>query len=131
MTSALKTFGPRPFAIKSEARGEVEAVFATFNVKDKDGDWTLPGAFTDGAEVLIGAYGHSSWGGQLPVGKGTIRTTAKDARLQGKFFLDIPSGHDHFIVARELRARQQWSYGFDVQETGDVSPELRELGVKR
>src|SRR5438876_919991 len=69
--------------------------------------------------------------GALPVGKGVIRTAIRDARLQGRFFLDTPSGRDHFIVARELGAKQQWSYGFDVVATGDVSPELRQLGVQR
>jgi len=131
VTTAVKTFGPRPFAIKSAARGEVEAVFSTLGVVDKDGDLTQPGAFTDGAQVIISGYGHSSWAGQPPVGKGVIRTTAKDARLQGKFFLDTAAGRDTFTVVRELGAMQQWSYGFDVKETGELTPELRQLGVKR
>ena len=120
-----------PFALKDAAKGEVEAVFSTFNVVDKDGDWTPPGAFEDGAPVLISGYGHSSWAGQLPVGKGTIKTTAKDARLVGKFFLDTQGGRDTFAVVRELGPRQQWSYGFDVKETGELTDELRQRGVRR
>ena len=112
-------------------KGEVEAVFATFDVKDKDGDITLPGAFTEGAAVLISAYGHASWGGQLPVGKGTIKTTQKDARLVGKFFLDTVAGREHFAVIKELGAQQEWSYGFDVKGTGEVTPEMEQNGVYR
>lgn len=117
--------------IKDADKGEVEAVFATFDVKDKDGDITLPGAFEEGAEVLISAYGHSSWGGQLPVGKGVIKTTAKDARLVGKFFLNTTAGREHFAVIKELGAQQEWSYGFDVKGTGEVTPEMEQNGVWR
>jgi len=117
--------------IKDAEKGEIEAVFATFNVKDKDRDWTLPGAFEEGAEVLISAYGHSSWSGELPVGKGVIKTTPTDARLVGKFFLDTQAGREHFTVIKELGANQQWSYGYDVLETGEVTPELEQMGVER
>lgn len=106
--------------IKSADKGEVSAVFATFNVVDKDGDVTLPGAFTDGQEVLISAYQHGSWGGSLPVGKGVIRTTRTEAILDGKFFLETTAGRDTFNVLKQLGGKQEWSYGFDVldAETG-------------
>jgi hypothetical protein len=132
-----KMFAPRPgtgrasVAIKDAARGEIEAVFATFNTVDHDGDWTLPGAFEDGAPVRISAYGHGSWAGQLPVGKGVIRTTARDARLVGHFFLETRAGRDTFITVREMGALQEWSYGFDVLELGQVTEELKQLGVSR
>jgi hypothetical protein len=103
--------------IKSADKGEVSAVFSTFNVIDKDGDVTLPGAFTDGAEVVISSYGHTSWGGMLPVGTGTIRTTDTEAVLDGKFFLDTTAGKDTFQVVKQLAGRQQWSYGYDVDDS--------------
>jgi hypothetical protein len=62
--------------IKNADRGEFSAVFSTFNVVDSDGDVTHPGAFEDGAEALVSSYGHQSWAGALPVGKGRIRQTA-------------------------------------------------------
>mgnify|MGYP006138037809 CR=1 FL=1 len=34
----------------------VAAVFSTFNVVDKDGDLTLPGAIKDGTEVVISGW---------------------------------------------------------------------------
>jgi HK97 family phage prohead protease len=118
-------------SVKDVEQGLVEAVIATFNVKDHDGDWTLPGAFEDGAEVRISAYGHRSWFGELPVGKGTIRTTDQDARLIGQFFLDTEHGRQTFLTIKHLGALQEWSYGFDVVETGEVTEELRQLGVVR
>jgi Caudovirus prohead serine protease len=103
--------------IKSEVKGEVRAVFSTLNVRDKDGDITLPGAFRDGAETVISAYGHTSHmelGGRMPVGKGRIRTTAKEAILDGQFFLDTTHGRDAFLTVKQLGPLGQWSYGYDV-----------------
>ncbi|QES45260.1 hypothetical protein DEJ49_33520 [Streptomyces venezuelae] len=104
--------------IKDAAKGEVTAVFSTFDVKDKDGDVTLPGAFQDGAEVVVSAYGHTSWGGALPVGKGVIRTTKSEAVADMQFFMDTQHGRDSFFTVRELAKSGlgEWSYGFDIVE---------------
>lgn len=99
-----------------EDKGEITAVFATFNVKDSDWDVTEPGAFEDGAPALISAYGHASWSGMLPVGKGTISTTKTEAVFQGKFFLDTTHGRDTFLTVKETGELQEWSYGFDILE---------------
>jgi len=133
--------------IKSPDEGQVSAVFSTFNVLDSDNDVTLPGAFEDGAEVVISGYQHTSWGGALPVGKGRIRTTKSEAIMEGQFFLDTTAGRETFTVVKELGPRQQWSYGFDIEEadTGtfngedvqflkrltvfEVSPVLRGAGM--
>lgn len=53
--------------IKNADKGEVSAVFSTFNVLDSDNDVTLPGAFDEGAELPISAYGHASWQGAYPL----------------------------------------------------------------
>lgn len=101
------------FEIKSADRGEVTAVFATLNVIDKDGDVTLPGAFEDGAEAPISAYGHKSWEGALPVGKARIRTMGSEAILEGQFFMDTTAGRDTFATVKQLGPLGQWSYGYD------------------
>lgn len=103
--------------IKSVDKGQVSAVFSTFNVVDSDGDVTMPGAFTDGEEVLISSYGHTSWQGALPVGKGTIRATKSEAILDGQFFMDTTAGRDTFAVVKALAGAQQWSYGFDTLDS--------------
>ncbi|WP_405149448.1 HK97 family phage prohead protease [Sphaerisporangium sp. NBC_01403] len=102
--------------IKDEAKGLVKAVFATFNVVDSHGDVTPPGAFTDGEEMPISSYGHTSWDGALPVGKGSIRQTAKEAIFEGQFFLDTTGGRDTFTTVKELGPLCQWSYGYDPED---------------
>lgn len=134
-------------AVKSADKGQVEAVFSTFNVIDKDGDVTLPGAIPDGLEVVISAYGHTSHGGMLPVGKGVIKTTDTEAILRGQFFMDTTAGRETFEVVKNLGPLQEWSYslhdvkayfgtfdGKDVQFlesifVKEVSPVLRGAGT--
>lgn len=125
----------RKVTIKNADKGEVEAVFSTFNVVDHDGDVTLPGAFPDGKSVPISAYGHSSWGSSPPVGVGRIRTTDTEAILDGKFFLDTQAGHDTFTAVKQLAAEGlgEWSYGYDIVEAepgtwdGEKAQLLRKL----
>ena len=104
--------------IKDADKGEVTAVFATLNTIDSDGDVTLPGAFENGAKVRISAYGHKSWEGALPVGKGSIREVKNEAILDGRFFMDTAAGADTFEVVKQLGedGLQEWSYGYDPVE---------------
>jgi hypothetical protein len=133
--------------VKDETKGEVEAVFATLNVVDKDNDVTQKGAFDEGAQVAISAYNHKSWEGALPVGVGTIHEVGDKVIMKGRFFLNTQAGRDHFEVVKQLGARQEWSYGFHVKESEpgnfegksvrmlksmdvtEVSPVLRGAGV--
>lgn len=101
--------------IKDADRGEITAVFSTLNVVDSDGDVTVKGAFDDGAACVISAYGHQSWKGKLPVGKGRIRETSIEGVFEGRFFLDTIDGADTFKVVKQLieddGPGQEWSYG--------------------
>lgn len=102
--------------IKDADRGEVSAVFSTFDVIDKDGDVTRKGAFTDGAPVVISAYGHGSWHGALPVGKGVIRVSDTEAVMDGRFLMDTTHGRDTFLTVKALSegdSLQEWSYSLD------------------
>jgi len=99
--------------VKNADRGEVQAVFSTFDVVDFDGDVTKKDAFTSGAAVRISAWGHTSHGAALPVGKGRIRTTPREAILDGRFFLDTAAGRDTFTVVKEMGDLQEWSYGYE------------------
>jgi hypothetical protein len=102
--------------VKDADRGEIVAVFATKHVVDSDGDVTVDGAFDDGAKVRISAYGHGSWDGVPPVGKGVIRETSTEAILEGRFFMDTAAGRDTFSIVKQLGedGLQEFSYGFDV-----------------
>lgn len=113
--------------IKDADLGTVEAVFASHLVSadelksasaeviDKDGDVTLKGAFTAGQKVVISAYGHGSWKGQLPVGKGVIEERGDIAVMTGQFLMDTTHGRDAFLTVKALSEDdlQEWSYSLD------------------
>lgn len=124
----------KDFKIKDN--GIVEAVFATLNVRDHDGDVTLPGAFEQTRPVTISPYNHGSIvGGALPAGKAVISADDTEARLKGSFFMNTTQGKDTFEVVREMGEDQQWSYGFDVldaipgEKDGQAVQFLRKLDV--
>lgn len=106
------------FGIKAvdTAKGEVTAIFARLNVRDLDGDVTLPGAFEEGAPVRVSAYNHASWGGALPVGKGTIHTEGDLALANLKFFMNTDHGRNTFETVKGMEELGEWSYGFDTVE---------------
>lgn len=108
--------------------GKFTAAFAQFNVEDKDGDVTLPGAFTDGQKVRIAYWGHR-WG-DLPVGKGTIRSDDRFAYVDGEFFMDTTHGLDTYKTVKGLDELQEWSYGFDVIDGERRSDSDRGLVLK-
>ena len=99
--------------VKDATKGEFTAVFSTFNVVDADGDVTLPGAFRDGAEVRISAYGHASWSGALPVGKGVVHANDIEAWVDGQFFMDTIDGKNTFLTVKAMGTLQEWSYSVE------------------
>jgi hypothetical protein len=102
--------------VKDATKGQVSAVFSTFDVIDKDNDVTTVDAIKDGEEFVVSAYGHTSWAGELPVGKGVIRTTKSEAIADMQFFMDTTQGRDTFNAVSELAKSGlgEWSYGFDI-----------------
>jgi hypothetical protein len=102
--------------IKDAELGTVTAVFATFDVVDKDGDLTKADAIADGQRVIISAWQHASWqkGGaaSLPVGYGTIVNNGKEAILEGQFLMETTHGRDAFLTVKALSDHevQEWSY---------------------
>ena len=116
--------------IKDDEKGIVTAAFAKLGVMDLDGDITLPGAFGS-QKVGVSAYGHNSWMGELPIGRGTISEKDGEAVAELKLFMSTQNGRDHFEVIKGMGDLQEWSYGFDVKETGEVTEEMRLRGVRR
>jgi hypothetical protein len=121
---------------KAEDTGKVTCIFSRFNMRDHDGDVTVPGAFSEGAPVRISQWGHGSWSpGLLPVGKGAIASDDTVATMTGQFFLKTQAGADTFEVVREMGDMQEWSYQYDpvLSDTGDFEGEqvrfLRKLIV--
>lgn len=122
--------------VKDADQGTVSAVFASFDVVDRDGDVTVKGAIPDGHEVVISAYGHGSWKGALPVGKGVIRIDGNDAILDGQFFMDTTHGRDTFATVKQLGDLGEWSYSLSnvKSDTGEFKGQqvrfLRSIEVK-
>ena len=114
--------------VKDADLGQIEAVFSTLGVVDSDGDVTVKGAFTDGASVVISAYGHRSWDGDLPLGKGTIREDGNEVVLDGEFFMGTTHGRDAFLTVKALSESdlQEWSYSLE-----EVESERGEVDGKR
>ena len=117
--------------LKDADTGAVEAAFARYEVNDLDGDWTLPGAFSEGDGVPMSMYGHRSWDGEPAIGKGTIQVEGGQAVFDGHFNLAMHSGREVFESVKFLGDLQEWSYGYDILETGELTDELRGKGVVR
>lgn len=136
--------------IKDADKGEIAAVFATFDVVDKDGDVHLKTTFEDGARTAISTYGHgSTLKGEAPVGIGAIRVLDSEAVMEGRYFMDTERAANEFAVVKAMSEQgiQDWSYHlrdpqrrrgtFDgksvyfIEKTGvnEVSPVLRGAGI--
>lgn len=92
--------------------GSFEAVIATFDEVDQDGDVIEPGAF-DGATVpVLPAHDSRS----VPLGKATVEERGEKAVAVGRFNLDVAAARDwHAAVKFDLEhppSRQEWSWGF-------------------
>ncbi len=102
--------------MKLAPTGEIEVAFAQLNVVDYDGDVTLPGAFPV-KDVPMSAYGHSSWDGAPPVGRGTISEQGDWAVFTGQLFMATTHGHDAYETLKGLGELAEFSYGFAVLDS--------------
>lgn len=125
-----KVFGGRVQFKADGQPGEFRAVFATFNVVDKDGDITVPGAFKEGQQVRIASWNHG-WE-NLPVGRGEIHQDQTEAWVEGQFFLQTAAGKEHYETIKALDELGEWSYGFRIekwsmqqQEAGTNGPAMQ------
>lgn len=98
--------------LKDDTPGAFIARIAKLNEIDHDNDVTLPGAFPDGKIVLVSAYGHGSWMGELPVGKAVIKESGNQVIAEGEFNLKTDTGREHYETVKFSDKLQEWSYGF-------------------
>jgi len=125
----------RPKSFKADGdEGAFTAVFATLNVIDHDGDRILNGAIGN-QNVVISAYGHGSWMGELPVGKGRIYEQGDEAIVEGKFFLDTEAGGETYKTVKNVAELQEWSFALPeidyqiVEEDGTHIREIKRIKV--
>lgn len=127
--------------------GSFEAVIATLNVVDSDGDIILPGAFQNATVSVLPAHDSRS----VMLGKAKMEDRDDKAIAVGKYNLDIPTAKDwHSALKFDLKtppAIQEWSFAFRIVESSmetrdgedirilekldvmEVSPVLRGAGV--
>jgi len=105
-----KGFTPHEF--KLDEVGSVVVAFAQLNIVDRDGDVTEPGAFP-AKTIPMSAYGHTSWMGELPIGKGSIREESGWGIFDGAFLLETDQGRNAYHTVKAMADLQEWSYGYD------------------
>lgn len=105
------------FALKEMGdTGEVTAVIATLNVKDKDRDVTLPGFFGEQDVKIVLSH---QWG-PVMLGKGKISEKRSDVVLEGKMNLDSADAEARAVHSRLKFDIEnpppliEWSYGFEL-----------------
>ena len=101
--------------LKVEDDRTVTAKFATFGVRDLDGDIIEAGAIGE-QSVLLGAFNHNP--GLLPPGSGKTYEEDGGAMFKGTFFT-TSSGNDLYETLKGDKAAgdiMEWSFRFFVQE---------------
>lgn len=119
----------KSFTPDVEADGHVKAIIATLNVKDHDGDVTLPGAFgrKEGIPLLVGHQMHG-----LPVGKGRVYEEGHQAVFEGQFNLGSQHGKDAYETVKFMGMDGDWSYGYTVKahQRGHISENGKSVPVR-
>ncbi|MDD5302021.1 MAG: hypothetical protein PHS14_02845 [Elusimicrobia bacterium] len=100
------------------AKGELDVVFATMGVWDKDGDLALPGFYGEQDIAFLPTHDWS----HVPLGKGRTYEQGNEARAKIKLNLDIQAAKDWLSAIKfdlaNGRPIQEYSYGFKVLEGG-------------
>lgn len=101
--------------------GTFEAVFATMNVVDKDGDITVNGAFGQ-QDVVISQWNHGSWkegAAALPIGVGKIYEVGDKALVSGEFDMNDPDAvktYNKFKYMKSKGRNIEFSYALPKKE---------------
>lgn len=127
MKTEHKTFNAE---IKQVSKaGEFEAVIATLNVVDHDGDIIRPGAFPSDKVSIQPSHD----GGAIPIGQARIREEGDKAIASGKLNLETQAGrewHSHLkFDFDDPPAIQEWSFGFMIDEASSETHEGQDVRV--
>jgi HK97 family phage prohead protease len=94
----------------ADGQGIIEAAFSVFDTIDSAGDVVLKSAFQEGQEVPM-VWSHN-W--DMPIGKGTVHVTPKQAVFKGNLWLDTEDGLQAFRKMRNAGTLQEFSWGFQI-----------------
>lgn len=104
--------------------GTIQAVIATLDVKDLDGDVTRPGAFGTQSMAIVQAHD----GQDVMLGKGTLTEKDGKAIFTGRFNLDDPAAKAlHSKLVFDLANGDpliEWSYAFNINDGGSKHGEF-------
>lgn len=131
--TARKAF--QPFEFKLSETGAILVAFSRFDVVDSDDDITRGGSMPAGKGVPMSAYGHSSWDGAPPTGKGVIGERDSLGIFDGSFFMETDQGRNAYHTTKAMADLQEWSYGYNVLDGSSITMdgkrvrELRKLDV--
>lgn len=110
-----KTYQFTDLKLDTAGEGTFEAVFATLDAIDHDGDTYDPGAIGK-QNVVISQWNHGSWGegvSALPVGVGSIFERGNKAVVAGEFDMADPDGVRHHAKLKYLHEKGrnvEWSF---------------------
>lgn len=90
--------------------GEFEAVIATFDIPDKEGEILRSSVIGDDpVDIKISAWSHNHY---VPnVGVGQLNKRGNNLVCRGKLFLNTEGGQEHYTTIKENGPLQEWSYG--------------------
>lgn len=116
---------------KADKTGAFRAVVATYNVVDKDGDVSLPGALDTSKSVIVSPWNHSSIDdsrADAPVGAATITTIGEKAVVDGHYYVNTDLGRKAYEITKALfdDGLGEWSYGFRIP-SGGASTDSKDL----
>lgn len=115
MKPQTKVFATTDLKFEGDGEGTFEAVFATLDAIDHDGDTYDPGAIGD-QDVVISQWNHGSWNGGaggLPVGVGKIFERGNQAIVSGEFNLENADGEKTYQTLKYLHSKGrnvEWSF---------------------
>ena len=98
--------------LKADGEGQIEAIFSTFGVPDRDGDIVEAGAIQDGQSVAM-VWAHD-W--TQIIGKGVTRVNEQRAVFDGQLFIDTPAGRSAYDTIKAMDGLMEYSWGFMVHE---------------
>lgn len=119
------------FEWKADKPGAFRAVVATYNVIDKDGDVSIPGALDTQKSVIVSPWNHSSVDdarSDPPVGAATITTVGEKAVVEGHYYINTDLGKKAHDITKALfdDGLGEWSYAFRIPP-GGASTDAKEL----